>query len=270
MLNMKIAADNAALAELQYHLAKLRQGSMPQTAAAMKEGANMIQSRWIAFANGGPLEGIAEKLKRPSGAYGRSIRNIQTGTFDHEIYSEAKIAEMIENGTKEHDMKTTHPFGPRSRMSKEGFPYLIIPFRWGTPDAVGFKNIMTKSIYDRVSKYKKMKTLVDADKSDNRTPNYHGQMVGRAKYNDRYDRLEGMDGSEANMNGMVRSTDDTGKDRSGGYFTFRVISAKQLITRPYSWIKPAMPARHVTKALVKETEKPINEMVEAAIIGDLR
>jgi hypothetical protein len=60
-------------------------------------------------------------LKKGSVEYAKSIRAQATSRFGHEIYSEAKIADQIENGAKELDMKTTHPFGPRSRVAKRLF-----------------------------------------------------------------------------------------------------------------------------------------------------
>ena len=277
MLNMKIAADNAALAELQYHLAKLGQGSMPSTAGAMSAGASLVRDTWKGFAMGGTLPGIAQPLKNPNGGYARSIRTEKIGQFEHDIYSEAAIAGMIESGTKALDMKTTHPFGPRSRMSKEGFPYLIIPFRWGTPEGkdgkrVGFKNIMTSGIYSRVKnkrKFRQTKVL----KTTHNEPNYSGQQVSRADYNGADgkggwgDSLDLDIGDDANAAGMSSMVGQDGK--AAGYFTFRVISAKQLITRPYSWIKPAMPARPVTRAVADVTRPTIDAMVETAIMEDL-
>jgi hypothetical protein len=183
---------------------------------------------------------------------------------------------MIGNGTEQIDMKETHTKGPRSRVSKDGIPYLIVPFRWGTPKTVGFKNVMPINVYSIVKKFKKMKTLVSANVSNKKTPNNQNpsQMVGRAQYNKGYDRLSGMDSM---MNGMVRSTDETGKDRSGGYFTFRIISAKKSKDwdrKPHkkswedSWIKPATHPRHVTRALMETTREEVNELVSTALLGD--
>jgi len=270
MVRMTIAENNAALAELQYHLAKLGQGSMPLTKKAIDTGAAMVQRRWVDFANGGALKGVAERLKNPRGGYARSIRKERIGTFEHEIYSDAKIADWIENGTEDFDMNETHPFGPRSRVSKTGYGYLIVPFRWGTPNTVGFKNVMPINIYDIVSKFKKMRTKRSADSApDNeKTPNAQtpSKMVGRAKYNKGYGRLIGEE--YGNMNGMVRSKDSTGKDRSGGYFTFRIISANP---KAKKWkIRKGMPARHVTRAVAEETRPAIEAMVENSIMGDLK
>ena len=278
MIRMRIAADNSLLAELQFLLAKAGQGALPATAAAMKEGAYIIKEEWRRFAMGGDLDGV-KRLNRPSAGYARSIRTKQTSAFSHEIYSEAKIAERIENGTHEHDMKKTHPFGPKSRVSKEGYGYLIVPIRWGTPDAVGFKNIMPINVYNIVEKFKKMMTLVDASESLYKTQNAQtpSKMVGRAQYNKGYDRLSGMDiagtiEQKTRMSGMVRSTESTGKDRSAGYFTFRVISANpnSASFKRNAWVRPATPARNVTGALANNSQQFIEGMVDSAIKEDFR
>jgi hypothetical protein len=277
---MSIATDNTALAELQFALAKLGQGSMPSTAGAMNAGAKLIQDTWKGFALGGALPGITEKLKNPNGGYARSIRIDKLGPFQYEIYSEAKVAKLIEDGTPEHDMKTTHPFGARSRMSKKGVPYLIIPFRWGTPEGsdgkrVGFKNIMPKSVY-QIVKNKKQFRQTKVKKTTHNEPNARGQQVERHEYtgvgskgNEKGnwgDRLKLGMGDEVtqNMEGMSRMVGQDGK--SAGYFTFRVISAKSPAN---SWVKPAVAARPVTSAVADNTHQAIGAMVEASILEDL-
>jgi hypothetical protein len=265
MIRMEVTLNNSQLEELLFFLRKA-EGGLHNTEKAMAVGAGKIQGVWQNYALGNKrLPGVAA-LKNPNRKYAESIRTKPTGPFEHEIYSEAEIADWIENGTKELDMKKTHPYGPRSRISKEGFPYVIIPFQWGTPgdkknQRVGFHNVMPINIYNIVSKFKKMETKVSADsphaeKSHNYQSFYgNGEMAGRARYNKGYDRLEGR--KFGNMEGMVRTTDSTGKDRSAGYFTFRVISAKQLLTKPYSWIRPAEPAYHVTRGVKEYTEDEV-------------
>jgi hypothetical protein len=274
MIRMSVAADSSVLSELQYRLAKLGQGSMPSTAGAMGAGAKMIRDTWKGFALGGTLPGIAEPLKRPNGGYARSIRVEKLGPFEYEIMSEAEIADWIENGTREHDMKTTHPFGPRSRMSAEGFPYLIIPIRWGTPKTIGFKNVMPESVYKIVKnkkEFRQTKTLM----TKHNEPNYKGEDVARSEYSGADGKKEWGDrlsadmgeGVTGDMEGMSSMLGQDGK--ASGYLTFRVISAKQLLTSPYKWIKPAMPARKVTKAVADNTGDAIDGMVESAIMEDL-
>jgi len=276
MVRMNVATNNSVLAELQYVLAKAGQGALPRTASTLNAGANFVQGKWREFAMGGELQGV-EKLKNPSNGYARSIKVKKLSPFNYEIYSEAAIAERIEKGTPELDMKKTHPFGPRSRVSeKTGYSYLIVPMRWSTPKATGFKNIMPESVYSIVKSFKKMQTDVSADNSSIKTKNARGQMVGRAQYNKGYSRLRGMDiagtiEQKTRMSGMVRSTDDTGKNRSGGYFTFRIISANpnSKSFQKNAWVRPEQPARNVTKSLADYSQRFIEETVEAAIMEDL-
>jgi hypothetical protein len=272
MIKVKIDVDNDLLSQLQQELAKFGAGSMPATARAMKSSADLARQIWQDFATGGHLSGV-EDLENPSLGYARSIRIQPNGPFDYEVYSEAKIAKRIEEGTDDLDMKTTHPYGPRSRISKKGVPYVIIPLRWKTPGAVGIRNVMPINVYSIVKKFEKMKTLVDADKSNTKTPNAQtpSRMVGRAQYNEGYDRLNGMDFAgtvedKTMMSGMVRTTDTTGKDRAGGYFTFRIISANSPAD---SWKRKGMPARHVTQAVAKAAEEEIAGLVSGAIRVDL-
>ncbi len=61
----------------------------------------------------------------------------------------AKTVERIKNGTEELDMKETHAKGQYSRVSKKGWPYLIVPFQWGTKEGskrAGVKNIVPSAL----------------------------------------------------------------------------------------------------------------------------
>jgi hypothetical protein len=235
----------------------------PSTEKAVQDVAYAIKDHWFNYGIGKKEINNVPPMKNPSRGYADGLKIEQSGDFEREIVNYSKNAEFIEHGTSEIDMKQSHTKGPRSRVSKKGVPYLIVPFRWGTPKTVGFQNVMPAEIYNIVEKYKKMETLVDADKSDYKTPNAKGEMVGRAKYNQDYDQLKMMN---TNWNGMVRSTDSTGIDRSGGYFTFRVISAK---SPPGSWIKPATPARNVAQALENYYQHIAEEVIEDAFRGDV-
>jgi hypothetical protein len=135
---------------------------------------------------------------------------------------------------------------------------------------------MPTSVHNIVKRFEKTVTTVSADDPDNtkKSPNALGEMVGRAQYEwgkrlstARLADVADLDLTQIfRMSGMVRAKDDTGKDRAGGYFTFRVISAK---SPPGSWIKPASPARHVTEGVVRATEKEVNELIEAGVMKDV-
>jgi hypothetical protein len=275
MVTFKIDIDSDALVQLQRKLAQFGAGSMPATSGAMKSMAGFVRNTWRGYARGGALLGV-ESLKRPSGGYARSIKIRKNGPFDYEIYSEAKVAAWIENGTDELDMKKTHPFGPRSRVSKPDkdgnkYSYLIVPFRWGTPKTVGFRNIMPEAVYSIVKnklKFQQTKALM----STHQEANARGEMVDRAEYSDVSekgiwgDRLSADMDDEvtSNMEGMSSMLGQNGK--SAGYFTFRIISSRP---GAKGWIKKATPPRPVTQAVAKLAEGVITDAVDAAIMQDL-
>ena len=269
MIRMKVSTDNPLLKELEYRLAKMgtQAGAMKSTAKVMEAGARLIQMRWIDFAGGGALKGV-ERLKSPSGGYARSIRTKQIGPFEHEIYSDSKVARWIEYGTDAYDMTTKHPRGPRSRISKDGVPYLIVPFQWGTKEGTvrSPRNTIPNSLLSLMQSRKFKKSSVG--KETYRTTNAQGGMADRATYS-WGSRVKGSDFAgtvleKLRASGMVRFEQGTSRKRYGAYFTFRVIT-------PHSrgWIRPARPARHVTKAVAAETRETINAMVDTAIMEDL-
>ncbi|GHV80179.1 hypothetical protein AGMMS49944_19700 [Spirochaetia bacterium] len=286
---MSVSVDSDILQQLQSALGRLGAGVLPATSEAMKASAGLIRDTWKGFAMGGSLPGITESLKQPSGKYARSIRIKRNGPFDYEIYSDSDVAGWIENGTEELDMKTTHPFGPRSRVTQtgknKGYSYLIVPFRWGTPRTVGFRNVIPQAVYNIVKnkrKFAQTKTTVSADKSGKQSPNFNGDMVGRAQYSDVTGSKAWGDRTTAADMGENRFFNDTGRDitddmvgmssmlgqngKAAGYLTFRVISAAPGAT---GWIKPAMKARPVTQAVASVSKETVEETLDGAIREDL-
>jgi hypothetical protein len=280
MIRITVGINNPRLEELQFLLAKMgqRAGTLPKTAAALNAGAELIQDTWQKYATGEyPLPGL-----KPSGSYAKSIRTKPLGEFGHEIFSEAKIAERIENGTDDLDMKTTHPYGPRSRVSKKGVPYLIIPFQWGTKkgtERVGPKNIIPKQLLNMMLSKRFKPSTVKSDSQSPKapqSPNARGEMVARNTYT-WGDRTRGSDFSgtieqKRFTNGMVRFEEGTAADnpqgkRYGGYFTFRVISANSPVN---SWKRKGMPALHVAEIVAKVIRKDVEAMVDTAIKEDFR
>jgi hypothetical protein len=185
-------------------------------------------------------------------------------------------------------MKKTHPHEPRSRKSKTtGYPYVIIPFRWGTPGSgdrkrVGFgKNVLTAGAYRQLLKkeFGVSKVTASPNTSGYKTPNAQGDMVGRARYA-WGNRLRGSDFAgtieeKTRMNGMVRFENGFDKEgnihkRYGGYFTFRIISAnpESQSWKQNKWIKPATPALHVAEIVANKTRQDVVAMVDAAIKED--
>jgi hypothetical protein len=275
MVRLKITLDDDILHEVASRLASLNTAqSMPATAAAMKKAAALVKAVWMDYATGKKDIGVPP-MKNPSRGYADGISIKPNGPFDYEVINLSNIADYLENGTTEIDMKQTHTTGPRSRVSKKGVAYLIVPFRWGTPDTVGFRNVMPAKIYDIVKKAKFEKSILGQETHNE--PNAKGEDVDRWNYDKWGSRLkinqiiEADDGGininqMFNMSGMVRMDTSTKNKKYSGYYTFRVISAKGA---PGSWIKPATPARHITDGVVRATHNDVNDLFDAAFRRDL-
>jgi hypothetical protein len=270
MIKIDITVDSEFLKQLAERMPSIwDKNRAPETALAFEMSKEEIRKEWAGWANGGELDGI-EKIKHPSANLAASIKTKDFAPFNAEIYSESPHAERIQKGTPRLDMKTTHPYGPKSRMSKEGIPYLIVPFRWGTPNAKGgarahFVNFIPVPLFNKIKKMETSKRLAKHDKKGNiiggethLEANYAGENIERSNYT-----WGGRHKDEGKMNGMVRMS---GK---GGYFTFRVISAAQLVTRPYSWIRKEIAPIDVIGALERTTRPKIERMIEKGVKADL-
>jgi hypothetical protein len=264
MIKMKIEMQDDLLQQVVSRLSVLEGSTMPATSAALKDAADIIREVWRGYVAGSRTLPGVEALKNPQGGLARSIRIEKIGPFHYQVVSNSEIMDYLIEGTAEVDMKETHTRGPRSRVVQEGprkgTPYLIVPFRWGTPKAVGFRNVMTAEIYNLVKKFKKsegndMKTHIE--------PNALGRPVVRQGV-DWGDRLKGEE--YGNTEGMIRSKDIMGIDRSGGYFTFRVISRD---SPAGSWIKPATQGKPITQGVVNATQNDVNELLDMAFRRDL-
>jgi hypothetical protein len=273
MITMDITLDSSLLQQLASRLPLMfGQKVAPATATAFNTSTRLVQGVWRGWAMGGPVRGIPN-IKTPSGRLAASIKVNKAGAFDATIETSSPQAQRIQDGTPELDMKTTHPYGKKSRVSKEGVPYLIIPFRWGTPNKDGgarahFGNVIPQVVYPMV---KQMGKSFRRDKRDDGSQaihvekNYSGQDVPRSEYywpkeNGRYE-------GEGNMNGMVRMNKET-KGGGSTYYTFRVISAWQLVTAPHSWIRKAVPAIDVVGAVENETRPLVEELIQAGLDAD--
>jgi hypothetical protein len=257
MIKMKIEMQDDILQQIISRLSILDGRTMPATKAAMKDAADYVRETWMGYVAGKTSIGI-EPLKNPQGGLARTIRRQKVGPFNYEVYSDSKIMGYLIDGTDEVDMKETHTRGPRSRVSKKGVPYVIVPFRWGTPKTVGFRNVMPAEVYSDVKKMSFKKSVVTGD--THIEPNAMGDPVERQEY-DWGSRLD-MEGS--NMDGMVRMKGHDGK--AAGYFTFRVISRD---SPAGSWIKPATQGKPITQGVVNATRKGVNELIDAAFRRDL-
>ena len=245
------------------------EAALPNTANAFQMAAQYVRNMWTGYLSGDqPLNGI-EFMDGVTSAMVRSIRAQRNGDFDYTVLSDNRQLEEKTKGRKEveYDMKQTHPYGKKSRVSKKGIPYLIIPFRWGTPNGKGtkrahFNNFIPQKNYETSVKGLNLSAVDSAKKYFE--ANFKGENIERQGYNwAKNGRLKEDQAWDDRSVGMVRMKDVTGST----YFTFRIVSAK---SPAGSWIyhRDAKPAIDMMGALERTVKPKIDEMISAGIQAD--
>ena len=273
MIKYTIEYDLSELKKLSDNFAKTVQNApeaaLPNTAIAFQKAAQYVRKMWTGYLMGSqPLNGV-DYLDGVTSAMVRSIRDVRKGDFDYSVYSDNRQLEEITQGSKavEYDMKKTHPYGKKSRVSKKGIPYLIIPFRWGTPNKSGtkrahFNNVISQANYETSVKGLAVSS-VDAAKKYFEA-NFSGENIERQGYNwAKNGRLTEDQAWDDRSVGMVRMKDVRGST----YFTFRIISAK---SPAGSWIYHKDGKAGIDMmATLENTVKPhIDELINNGIQAD--
>ena len=265
MVKMEITVDNPILNDLVY-LSKKIGGNvgLPATKTAFSMEAKKIADTWKAYASKNESIAGVPDMKHASQDYMKGVKVKKERGFSYVISNESSIAPLLEYGTNGYDMKKTHPYGKKSRVSKKGIPYLIVPFSWGTVGTVtSFSNTMTESI-EAIAKRLKKSNVREETKIEE---NFFGDAVERHTYNwkESISYGDAFEGKVENINaiGMVRIAN---KARGSTYFTFRVISAR---SPKGSWINKGIPARHVTEGLKKQYMQEIEAEIKKAMEIDI-
>jgi hypothetical protein len=268
MIRFNITVDNDLLEQVVKRMPhNFDQRLVPATVAALNEAALYIRDIWRGWAMGGPIKGI-KNIKHPSSKLYESIHIEENGPFNVFIRTDSPYAQRIQEGTPRLDMKTTHPYGKKSRITKsgphKGKPYLIVPFRWGTPnDAGGARahfgpTYIVPELYE-ITKHMKKSRRTGETHSEN---NYRGEAIQRSEY-----QWGGRLKTEGKSNGMVRMDDKTTKGST--YFTFRIISEAQRDTKPNSWIRKEVKKIDVVSALIKMTKPTVDKLIQDSLREDI-
>ena len=245
--------------------------ALPNTAAAFQCAAHYIHNMWTGYLQGEkPLNGI-DFMSGVTSAMVHSINTRYNGDLDYTIYSDNQQLEQKTKGSKEvtFDMKEKYPYGKKSRVSQKGIPYLIIRFRWGTPNGKGtkrahsnFNNLIPQASYNTAVKGLKVSSVNELKKYFE--SNYKGESIERQGYNwAKNGRLTEENAWNDRSVGMVKMKDITGST----YFTFRIISAKSPAS---SWIyhRPAKPAIDMMGALERTVKPEIDKIISEGIKAD--
>ncbi|MEM9424836.1 MAG: hypothetical protein AAF975_08635 [Spirochaetota bacterium] len=208
--------------------------------------------------NGGPTSGTSRLAMVPNRLTGRhaipnATERIDIQATDTGVIISSNDAKVlrIEYGHNGHDMKTTHPFGPKSRVSKKGEPYNIIPFRKGQDKTT--KTPIPQPIQNVIEQEKKNWSFTKDTGERYFTPNSRGEMVERVRHSwgrrvdlnptpfrDHTKKYTGLYRIGATVGGNTKTADY-------GIISFRVIKARHNAS---SWIIPAKEGHHLARNLL--------------------
>lgn len=272
METVKLSFDLSQIKELQDAINKFgaaNKETFPAISESFHRSAQYAQNIWNNYLLGGELEGI-EPLDKPLNPKNINLHVVDKGDFESAVVSNSNKLDEIQHGSQPvfYDMKQTHPYGRKSRVSKDGIPYLIIPFRWGTPNGKGTKrrwnNVIPQKEYNTFIKDLLLSTVKKRDPNNPRfEKNAKGELIERARYTWK-SRLSENEAWDDRSVGMVRMKDV----RQSTYFTFRIISAKSPANKWLYW-KDGKNAVDMLGALEKTTRPGIEKIIDAGIKADL-
>ena len=278
MVKIEMIPEDSTLVDLVNSLEFMARKELPNTFKAFKKSAALIAYTWKTYAMGAPIKGSSMRIKNATGGYARSIKTKFLSPLNFEIFSDSPIAKYLEHGTKEFDMKETHPFGKRGRVVKEtvkrkgkiirekGDPYLIIPFRHGVPGTLSYVP-MPEEIYAKILQGIQQDEIQLSQRVGGRkySPNYRGELVPRAKYQwgtrmgfDSMDRLDGLVAMNVKQKGSTAKRSE--------YMTFRVVSVNSPAMK---WIVEARRAMNITKYVINNTRLTVERMIQSGLKKDI-
>lgn len=271
MVDFRIAVE---LGHLIPEGAPFRAEHFPNLAQAVRMIAEAAHEQWRRYAAGQDALPDGQRMMPRTGEYERSIQLRQTGDFAAEVYSDLPYAQAVEEGTPARDMKRMLDSSLKVRLSKAGKRYLIIPFRWNTPNSVMGRNL-PESVHDwwqdkHPSAIKGTYARLSGTGAFDRTTRAPLTVPGwKYRWGDRLsaDALDalGIRGmAKRRMEGMVnfRKPGGVGAGAHSQFITFRV-----MVEGSAGWIAPAQPGKWPARTIA-EALQPVAERAFAAAVAE--
>ena len=236
----------------------LGSGVLPNTARAVKISASLVQRTWVNFAQGNDDSGKPSSLNFSGNIdYANSIQINYISPLHASIFSDSEIGKSLEKGTEDYDMKPALVGGPKSRVSKDGTRYNIIPFRHKTK---GLKNTAMKS---GGNAYTMAKSLVQQSIVGTKVDSEGKKRLAYAKWSK--DKSLSGKGIPKKLQGLTRMKTGVGENKSSQYLTFRIVTLEQ----SGKWIKKGQPSWDIIGQVIKKTEANIKKIISDGIAKDL-
>lgn len=230
---------------------------MPTVHQAIGTIASVIEQDWkehVLRAGGSGGLYAAER-----DAYASSITWTYTSDFSAVVSASYKPAKEIEEGRPARDLKKMLNTSMKTRVSKTGKRYLIIPFRHNTPGMSAHASPMPQDIYSLAKKLAPSKVTGVLQ-----VPNQLGVhsvrtrgalLVSRNQYQwgDRLPpglkpKLKPHHATDIYA-GMTRFDTSSGGAKSSAYMTFRM-----MVEGSSKWVIPARPGLYILKGVVERAD----------------
>lgn len=171
----------------------------------------------------------------------------------------AKIPNMVEMGAPSYDMKTGLLSSPKVKHGKNGDPYISVPFRFATPDAIGesegFAGKLPDSVFKEVQKSPSTPLGLGSIGTRHRMPK---SQALRSKMKDMKSKVGKLPTSQqtSKYEGVKRNS------KGSGYVNFRRVSLR---SDSAAFMHPGFVARNLAIQALDKFESQIPRMLEIAI-----
>ena len=192
-----------------------------------------------------------------------SIKWRMTGNTSALVSSDEKTVDGIENGFPEYDMKKMLQTSQRTRQTKAGKKYLIIPFRHNTPGHGALAGAMPSHVYDQAKNLVKSSVIGKTTRlsaTGATVPQSIYKWGGRLPAG-LTPKMKPHHTTDIHA-GMVRFNTSTGKSKSSAYMTFRVMREDQT----GKWIVRAKPGLHIARDLASGIEQKFMENFASQVL----
>lgn len=209
--------------------------------------------------------------------YEDSLRVRMLGDFAGEVWTDLTLAEQIDLGRPERDLKDMLGASLKVRTSSKGYRYLIIPFRHNIPGNNAWGKAMPGKIYLMAKQMSqshvtgKFMRPTGALVSDPKTKSQMMVPGHTYQWGDKLPaglapKLKSFHATDP-FAGMVRMAANTPKAKSSTYLTFRVMSEAPQQAR--KWLVAPKPGLFIAKTVSEKVEKLAQGAFEYAIQKDI-
>lgn len=230
---------------------------IPGVQAAVEQTANETQATWQAAIMHAP--GVWLGFKK---AAAESIRWVDTSPLSAEVFSPEDVTRRIEEGFPARDLKDMLKTSTRTRQTKSGKKYLIIPFRHNTPGQNAHALAMPSDIYAQA---KPLSPSAVSGKTTRVSATGHSVPQSIYQWGGRLPaglapKMKPHHATDIYA-GMVRFDTSSGASKSSAYLTFRVMHDGQA----GKWLVPAKPGLHIARDVSRAMVERLRQNVEANI-----